>query len=419
MRVLVSAYACEPDKGSEPGVGWNWARQIAEDHETWVLTRSNNRPSIEAALAADPQPNLRFIYVSPPWWLTWWKRGHRGVRIYYLLWQVWALAAAMRAQRERPFDLVHHLTFANVYTPALLCLLPVPFVWGPVGGATRPCWRLAGDWGIRGVAYELLRAARRAAGRRLDPLTRLTWRRATRILAQNSETMRWLPRNVQQRCQIVPNGGYDSRHLIAAADRHDGRVRAITPGRLVHLKGVSLAVRAFAEARLPDVHLTVVGDGPEHGRLAQLARELGVDVTFTGWLPQTELFTLLAGSDVLLFPSLHDECGFVVLEAMAHGLVPIVLENGGPPLLVGNAGLTVPPGRRSAVVQALAGHLRTLAGQPELRTALQRSARQRAQAFEWRARRAEIHALYQQVDAAGWSGNRMRPQRMASGRSDA
>ena len=70
MRVLVSAYACEPGKGSEPGVGWNWARMIAQDHETWVLTRSNNRAPIEAALAADPQPNLRFIYVAPPRWLT-------------------------------------------------------------------------------------------------------------------------------------------------------------------------------------------------------------------------------------------------------------------------------------------------------------------------------------------------------------
>jgi glycosyltransferase involved in cell wall biosynthesis len=397
MRVLLSAYACEPGKGSEPGVGWNWARMIAQDHEAWVLTRSNNRAAIEAALAADPRPNLRFIYVAPPAWLTWWKRGHRGVRLFYLLWQVWALMAARRAHRERPFDLVHHLTFANAYVPALTCLLPVPFVWGPVGGATRPCWRLAGEWGPRGVAYELLRAGRRGVGRWLDPFMRLTWSRATCILTQNHETMRWLPRRIQARCRVVPNGGYDARQLVRPPVRRDRRIRVITPGRLVHLKGVSLAVRAMAATRIPGLELTVVGDGPERGRLERLARQLGVEVTFTGWLPQARLFELLACSDVLLFPSLHDECGFVVMEAMAHGLIPVVVANGGPPLVAGDAGLSIPFGGRAVMVEALASRLRALGADPELRSTLQERARRRAQAFEWGARAVEIQAMYAQL----------------------
>ena len=400
MRVLLSAYACEPGKGSEPGVGWNWARMVAEDHETAVLTRSNNRASIEVALAADPQPNLRFIYVAPPRWLTWWKRGHRGVRLYYLLWQVWALAAAARAHRERPFDLVHHVTFANAYTPALVCLLPVPFVWGPVGGATRPCWRLAGEWGPRGVAYELLRAGRRGIGRWLDPFMRLTWSRATCILTQNHETRRWLPSSTRARCRVVPNGGYDARQLVRIPTRRGGDVRAVTPARLVHLKGVSLAVRALAAAGLADVELTVVGDGPERERLERLARQIRVKVRFTEWLPQAKLFELLARSDVLLFPSLHDECGFVVIEAMAHGVVPVVVANGGPPLVAGDAGLSVPFGSRAVMVEALAGHLRALAADPELRSALQARARQRAKRFEWQARVAEIRTVYRQLGDA-------------------
>jgi glycosyltransferase involved in cell wall biosynthesis len=401
MRVLLSAYACEPAKGSEPGVGWNWARMIARDHETWVLTRSNNRASIEGALAADPRPNLHFLYVGPPRWLTWWKRGHRGVRLYYLLWQIWALATAARAHRKRPFDLIHHLTFANAYTPALVCLLPVPFVWGPVGGATRPCWRLAGEWGLRGVAYELLRAARRGVGRWLDPMTRLTWRRATRILTQNHETMRWLPKTAQGKCQVVPNAGYDRRQVIPDPDRQDGDVLAVTPGRLIHWKGASLAIRAVAATRIPGLRLIMVGDGPERGPLERLADRLGSDVTFSGWLPQAELFELLARSDILLFPSLHDECGFVVLEAMAHGLIPVVIDNGGPPLLAGDAGLAVSPGGRRAVVEALAGHLRTLVACPELRLTFQRRARERAHQFEWEARRAQIRTLYGQLGIAG------------------
>jgi hypothetical protein len=38
MKILISAYSCEPGMGSEPGVGWNIAREVAKYHEVWVLT---------------------------------------------------------------------------------------------------------------------------------------------------------------------------------------------------------------------------------------------------------------------------------------------------------------------------------------------------------------------------------------------
>src|SRR4029077_18277793 len=50
LKVLISAYACEPGKGSEPEVGWQWALQMARFHDVTVLTRTNNRSAIEAGL---------------------------------------------------------------------------------------------------------------------------------------------------------------------------------------------------------------------------------------------------------------------------------------------------------------------------------------------------------------------------------
>ena len=56
LKVLASAYACEPEKGSEPGAGWNWVKQIARFHEVWVITRANNRLSIDQALSKSRCP---------------------------------------------------------------------------------------------------------------------------------------------------------------------------------------------------------------------------------------------------------------------------------------------------------------------------------------------------------------------------
>jgi len=90
MKVLISAYACEPDKGSEPGVGWNWGKQIAKFAEVWVITRSNNRESIERELHKNPVSNIHFVYYDVPKLLGFWKKKTRGLYPYYILWQIGA-----------------------------------------------------------------------------------------------------------------------------------------------------------------------------------------------------------------------------------------------------------------------------------------------------------------------------------------
>jgi len=67
MKILLSAYACEPWKGSEPGVGWHWALELArQGHEVTVLTRANNREPIEVALKSHVPKGLQFFYYDLP-----------------------------------------------------------------------------------------------------------------------------------------------------------------------------------------------------------------------------------------------------------------------------------------------------------------------------------------------------------------
>jgi len=187
LRVLLSAYACEPGKGSEPGVGWNWVLQSARFHDVWVLTRANNRPAIEAALRREPLPNVHFVYHDLPAWARFWKRGQRGVRAYYSLWQLTAASLCRRLHGEVQFDLAHHVTLVNYWMPSCLAALPVPFIWGPVGGGEafpREFW----NWlGLRGKVYEAARTAARALGEK-GPFVRKTARSCALALATTPET---------------------------------------------------------------------------------------------------------------------------------------------------------------------------------------------------------------------------------------
>ena len=156
LSILLSAYACEPDKGSEPGIGWKWARNLAQaGHQVYVITRENNRASIEEALRKHPIPGVRFAYYDLPRWARWWKKGGRGVHLYYFLWQWGAFQVAKRLCRQHSFDVVHHITFGVFRQPSFMAFLGLPFVFGPVGGGESAPHPLRQSFPTRGKVVDV------------------------------------------------------------------------------------------------------------------------------------------------------------------------------------------------------------------------------------------------------------------------
>ena len=83
LKIFVSAYACEPDLGSEIGVGWHWVLEMSKYFELWVLTRESNRHTIEPWIDKHPAfKNIHWLYYDWPKWARFWKKGLRGVRTY-------------------------------------------------------------------------------------------------------------------------------------------------------------------------------------------------------------------------------------------------------------------------------------------------------------------------------------------------
>jgi glycosyltransferase involved in cell wall biosynthesis len=335
VSILVFAYACEPGRGSEPGAGWDWVRLLAGLTDTCVITRANNADVIEQALPETPERDrLSFEYVDLPRWAMFWKRGQRGVRAYYLLWQFAALAAARRLQTRRRFDVIWHLTLANLWLGSVAPLAGRPFVLGPAGGGAATPIGFLPALGARGAAYEVARGAATSAGRYLNPLARLAWQRADLILVQNPESLAWIPRRHRRKAVVFPNALIPSGDAAnrPSVDRHPRTM--LFAGRLLPFKGVSLAIEALA--RLAGWRLIVCGKGPDGERLRGLAHRLGVmdRVDFRGWVDREELARIMRDeTDVFVFPSLHDQAPLVVAEATAVGVPVVSLDRGGAPLL--------------------------------------------------------------------------------------
>lgn len=374
-RIIAFAYACEPGEGSEAGAGWIHARMLAGLGETWVLTRAvppdagsawprglGVGEGYDTWLRDLPeQGRLRFVHVQIPWWDGfWWARPNRPAitrlqRVEYFVWLWLALRATRRLTRTQQFDAGWHLTWANAWLGSTLSLLGLPYVYGPVGGGVAPPWRLAASLGARAFAAEVVRQVIRSTFRYLNPLGLLATRRAALILVQNNETRDWLPDSSRARTVVLPNA------IVTEVKRRPPYTptaphTALFAGRLDGFKGASFAIRTIA--LLPDWRLIIAGGGPAADRLRRLVDELGVAdrVEFLGQIPRDDLLEIMHGrADLLLFPSLHEEAGFVVAESVATGIPVVCLDWGGPPIL---GGIGVKPGSLGRTIRDLAAAVR-------------------------------------------------------------
>lgn len=394
MKVLLSAYACEPGKGSEPGVGWHWAIEIARlGHKVWVLTRANNKAGIEQGLAElESLPNLHFEYYDLPHWARSWKRGPRGIHLYYTLWQFGAYRLAKTLAASVKFDRVHHLTFGVFRQSSLLGSLGPEFIFGPVGGGETTPLRLRKHFGAWGFLLDLGRDVANGLSK-LNVFLGRTYSSASLILAKTPQTAEWVPRSHRgkTKCQLeIGTAQLPERQSHGV--RETAACRILYVGRFVYWKGMGLGLRAFAKLResMPDATLTMVGKGPDEENWRKLAAELGIGdaVVWIPWLPRRELLASYTRFDMLLFPSLHDSSGNVVLEAISYGLPVVCLDLGGPAQIVNaSCGIVVPTGGldESEVVSRLAHALVCAAGDGDVIQALRKGARPRAQQLSWRS----------------------------------
>lgn len=401
-RILISAYGCEPGKGSEQGVGWNWTLQLARFADLVVLTRSNNRASIEAALPAEIRDRVRFEYYDLPPAIARFKRKEKGLYFYYLLWQWGAYRRAYELVRQLHFDFVISLTFGSIWMPTFMHRLPVPFIWGPIGGGEAVPFSLipALPWSARFPQY--LRYILMATIH-LNPLIMRPIRLAQLILARTADTARLIPNQYIHKVQIVLETAISEDFLNLSSEKQshspDSSLRLVFTGRLVAFKNVSCALKALEKALASGVkaQLIIVGDGPERKRLETLVVDLGIvgAVSFIGAVSRERVIEELLRSDVYFFPSLREGGVWSLMEAMSVGLPVICVNTSGMGIITdADSAIRLEPVSQEQLIKGFADALITLAGSPELRRQLGENARRRIyQYFRWKQKGEIIRDL--------------------------
>jgi glycosyltransferase involved in cell wall biosynthesis len=362
LKVLMSAYACEPGKGSEPEVGWQWALQMARFHDVTVLTRRNNRAGIEFAVEKlrGSRPIPQFIYHDHEPWVLALKQRFRATKLYYVLWQKSAWKIIEQLHKTHRYDLMHHVTFAGYRFTTAIWRHGVPCIWGPIGGIESiPASLLPWDHPVS-LLRELLRSFSNFIQATRYYVLPSRARATTSILTSTIEMQQSFSRLGFQ-TQLMPPVGLRAAELPYVPHQiHSRPLKLLFVGNVISLKGIDLALAALNQSHTT-AQFTLIGDGDYLSAAQKQVRKLGLRdrVTFVGRLPRPQVLTLYAEHDIFLFPSLHDPGGYAVLEAMCNELPVICLDRGGPALAVRQGcGIKVPVTRRPDVIANLAAAIR-------------------------------------------------------------
>jgi glycosyltransferase involved in cell wall biosynthesis len=331
VNVLLSVYACEPGKGSEPEVGWRVATGMAAHCKVRAITRANNREAIEAALAVMEGPKPEFLYYDLPAPFLKLKKRILGTSGYYILWQI---AARWHFRKElEHVDLIHHVTFNGIQFPGLWINTGKPVVLGPLGGGMVcpvPLLSLFGKHEGKEKRRSLL-----IRSLRLLPWWRLTVEEAATVIAANRETAGLLQAHRSETVPILLETAVCPEAIRGSLrpPRNASELRILWLGQMIPRKAPILALQAFAVALKsePDFRLTIAGGGQEEERVRAEARRLGIAdrVEIPGRVPKEQVNALMDETDAFLFTSIRDTSGNVVLEAMSRGVPVIALNHQG------------------------------------------------------------------------------------------
>jgi len=398
-KVLLSAFACEPNKGSESGGGWNWATGLAkEGFEVHCLTLRSNQPAIELV----PKPdNLHFHYVALPFKLQSLYRLTKGtLYLHYIAWQWVAYKKGKALHKKLNFDVVHHVTWGSLQMGSFLYKIKAPFIFGPAGGGQKAPEAFK-EYFFEHWASEI---KREKVGNWLvknNPACKNMMKNARVVLASNEESLQFAKAAGSKNCFLsidhaLPESFFPEKFVPKSAV--PGTLKLLWVGRFMPRKGLPLVLDVMTRLKkYKSITLTVVGDGELKNEITEKIKENGLEntVKMTGMVPYDHVKEYYSSHDVFFFTSLRDSGPAQLTEAMAYGLPIVTINLHGQGFIVNDeTGIRCKCDTPQIAIEELEKAILYLYNNPEKITPMSLAAHNFAKKQTWQAKISSIISEY-------------------------
>lgn len=408
LKIFVSAYACEPNQGSEIGVGWHWVLEMSKYFDLWVLTRQSNQANIEAWFKAHPQEsNIHFLYYDLPKKLRFWKKGLRGVRTYYVLWQRFTNRIVKKTMEENDIAIYHLLTYGNALWPVSSYGQKKFFVWGPTSVGDSIPAEYSKHYAWKGRIIEQLR---RLSVKSL-PLNlgfKQRCKDADLIFCKTENTYNHIPLEYRNKALVFTDVAVeriDTSPYVSAKEHTADTINYLAVGRLDAWRGFDLLIEAFAMAVKENskIRLEILGKGSDKARLEALVDKFNMRpyVVFGGQVPMEKYYQKMADCDVVVNPCLKEGAVTTAFDSLSFGKPLICIETGGYTRYFNNVYAVVVPltSRQEVIVHLSQGILQLI--QKEEREKKGAKSLETGQNFGWEHKGKQIvHEILQRYNNA-------------------
>jgi glycosyltransferase involved in cell wall biosynthesis len=410
--ILLLAYSVSPIRGSEYSVGWNYIKEMSQDHNLIVLyglagDHMGDVDEVDLSPICRSLPNVQWIAVRPNWLANLLNTPNRNgffVYSFYLAYKVWhrqVYQVAKSLVQNQPIDLIHYLCPIGYREPGYLWKINKPYIWGPVGGVQNRSVRLALEKSTIAGVKIALRNVVNTLQFRFSPRVRAAFSRADIVLASTSKTQQ-LILDVQYTSAILlaENAITDQmlanqRLVVRAQDTH---LNIIWVGSIDERKSLDILLHALSQIQSSQWHLSVIGAGVLQAQCAELATQLGIsaNITWVGKVTREQVQMYYGKAHIHAITSMMEANTTVIWEAMSFGVPTISLDHCGMhDVICDKCGVRVPiDGTLQSVVDGFAQQLSRLIAQPALIEQLSAGVLECTKQYSWTQRRVLLDKHY-------------------------
>ena len=406
LKVLVNAYACSPDRGSEPGMGWNWCIHLAKYCELHIITEEEFKPKIEEAITKLPQKeNLKFYYNPVSEEVREMARNQGDWRFYthYKKWQKKTLEISKQIISEHNIDIMHQLNMIGFREPGYLWKIGgIPFVWGPIGGLKQfPVAYLKGAK-KKTIVVNRLKNIINILQLKYDIRVNRALRRAQLLVSSIPDSQMAIKKHKKLNSIIIPETGTFITDDVPTIRFLSENLKVLWVGKFDYRKQLPLALKSLAETNNKKIILNIYGGGNESQ--VKTLKKITVDLNITnqviwhGSQPNINIQKAMRKAHLLFFTSVSEDTSTVVLEAISNRLPVLCFDTCGFGAIINNAvGRKVPLTNPHKSVSDFAKYLNLFHAERFLLEDLSTNCKLLQRELSWDEKAKKMFALYNQL----------------------
>lgn len=406
LKIIINAYTCSPNMGSEPGMAWNWCIHLAKHNELFIITEGEYRDNIESFLINyENRDNLHFYFlpVTPKVRKMAWNQGDWRFYYFYEKWQKRVLDVARQIVEENEIDILHQLNMIGFREPGYLWKIEnIPFVWGPIGGLHQfPKAYLQGSDTKMKVFFNLKRILNKLQikySKRVNSAIN----RANLLISATPDSYKAIKKYKNKDSIHIPDQGC-FRYDIEQSNRfYNKTLQVAWVGKFDFGKQLLLAIESIAMTKNENIILNIYGSGStkQQDEAKELANKLKIpnQVVFHGFQPNAKIQQAMQESDLFFFTSVSEGTPTVVMEAISNNLPVLCFDACGfGPIVDKTIGIKLPLTYPSKSIKDFSEQLIKLYDNRNLLETFSINCNAIQEAHSWNRKAAQVTKIYHDI----------------------